>query len=334
MAIAGCAAALLAGSASAATLSWVPRIALSAHALNAVSCGSPALCVAVGNDGQAVTSTSPAGGIGTWSAADVDGSNRLLAVSCPTSGACFATDNHAQLLSSANPAGGAGAWRAPVSIDPGRWVNDLSCATTRLCVAVDRRGGVITATSPAGGSHSWKRVQPTHSSLIAVSCPSTKLCVAAESGRKLLVSTHPTGGARSWHELTVIPGQQYLQDISCANAHSCALIDVLNGTDIGMRAARHPIAAGIWRPIDDVTSYPHEGNAHGALSCTTMSFCAAYTRSDFSSGDVWVSSTGGVSWTSVNANDPTNPHLLSGISCAGPRLCVIVDQGGGAIVGS
>ena len=322
-------------SASAAPLSWAPRVSISPHILNAVSCPTSSLCIAVGNSGLAASSLHPAGGTAAWTNTDIDGTNRLLDLSCASAHFCVAADNHARALTASNPTGGAADWHAR-TIDAGRWITGLSCPTAHLCVAVDRHGGIVTTTNPTGASHAWTRAQEPRTSFVAVSCPSSKLCVAATAAQKVFVSTNPAGGGRSWHGQTAVPSEQFLVDVSCASTHLCVLGNILNGTDAGFRPSTHPTHPGSWHPIDDVNGYPHEGNAHAVLSCTSSGFCAGFTRSDFSSGDVYVSAAGGRNWQNVpSANDSSvNDHLLSAISCSGPSLCVIVDQGGGAIVGS
>ena len=54
--------------------------------LNAISCPSARLCVAVDDSGFALASTDPTGGAGSWIVNKVDGSVNLAGVSCTTTG--------------------------------------------------------------------------------------------------------------------------------------------------------------------------------------------------------------------------------------------------------
>ena len=153
--------------------------------------------------------------------------------------------------------------------------------------------------------------------------------------RNVLVSTNPAGGVRAWRTRTALPPATMMADISCATVHACMLSNYENGTDVAFRPSTHPTAAGIWRPDGNVTGYPHEGTAHGNVSCVNGSFCAGITHSDFSYGDGWVTSDFGHHWHHVDlADSSSGDHLLSGIACGGPSLCVAIDNGGGALIGS
>ncbi len=322
------------GVARAAPATWAPRLVISPRALDAVKCPSATLCLAVGTGGLAVSSTHPAGGASSWSSADIDGTHRLISLACSSTSFCAATDNASRVLTTSTPTGGASAWHAH-TIDPGRWITAISCASSKLCVAVDRHGGVLTSTHPTDLHRAWSRFQLRNVSFVAVSCPSAKLCVAAAGHRNVLVSTNPAGGVRAWRTRTALPPDTVMEDISCATVHACMLSNYENGTDVAFRPSTHPTAAGIWRPDGDVTGYPHEGTAHGNVSCVNGSFCAGITHSDFSYGDGWVTSDFGHHWQHVDlADSSSGDHLLSGIACGGPSLCVAIDNGGGALIGS
>lgn len=322
------------GVARAAPATWAPRLVISPRALDAVKCPSPTLCLAVGTGGLAVSSTHPAGGASSWSSADIDGTHRLISLACSSTSFCAATDNASRVLTTSTPTGGASAWHAH-TIDPGRWITAISCASGKLCVAVDRHGGVLTSTHPTDLHRAWSRFQLRNVSFVAVSCPSAKLCVAGAGNRNVLVSTNPAGGVRAWRTRTVLPPDTVMEDISCATVHACMLSNYENGTDVAFRPSTHPTAAGIWRPDGDVTGYPHEGTAHSNVSCVNGSFCAGITHSDFSYGDGWVTSDFGHHWQHVElADSSSGDHLLTGITCGAPSLCVAIDNGGGALVGS
>jgi hypothetical protein len=65
---------------------------LEAQGLDAVSCPSASLCVAVDNLGQVETTSTPTGDASASTLARVDGFNALLGVSCPSAALCVAVD--------------------------------------------------------------------------------------------------------------------------------------------------------------------------------------------------------------------------------------------------
>ena len=70
---------------------------------------------------------------------------------------------------------------------------------------------------------------------------------------------------------------------------------------------------------DDLNGYPHEGNAHGSVACVASGFCAGFTRSDFTSGDVYVAPAGGVGWRSVPGVKWTSCTGCASETNPGPR---------------
>src|SRR5271169_6663698 len=126
--------------------------------LQAVSCPSAGLCVAVDPGGNVLTSTAPTGGASTWKRWLVDPGTWLAGVSCPTTSLCVAGDGVGDILVSTNPTGGTGTW-SKVSVVPGTVIDAVSCPTASFCVAADQAGDVITSTDPTGGNGFWSSNQ-------------------------------------------------------------------------------------------------------------------------------------------------------------------------------
>jgi hypothetical protein len=166
------------------------------RALNAVSCASASLCVAVDWEGNVITSNDPTGGAGAWRAAYVDGKttfgiaanegNAILgSVACPSSSLCLASDSDENVLASKDPSGGAGAWKLTRVLTTAHGLSDLTCPSALLCLALG--GGVpseaILTEQPADGS-GWSGVTVEQTGTLRdISCPSNSMCMAVdESG--------------------------------------------------------------------------------------------------------------------------------------------------------
>ncbi len=178
--------------------------------LEAISCPSARLCVALGHTARrsvAITSTDPTGPASAWRSAEVKGVAYLAfayGLSCPTTKLCVAvTGLGAQVLSSTDPLGGSRAWRTRTigmelgglgGVDGG----GVSCATTRLCVAVGGLGTVLTSTDPTGGAGSWvaSQIGPAPNGLSSVSCPASTLCAVGGGEGDVLTTTDPAAPAQ------------------------------------------------------------------------------------------------------------------------------------------
>src|SRR5262245_17400682 len=82
-------------------LTWSEPLPLEPeHVLRGVSCVSTSLCVAVDNKGQVLSSTNPAGGVGTWKVVDVtEEKSGFASVSCPSASLCVAIDGSGNVFS-------------------------------------------------------------------------------------------------------------------------------------------------------------------------------------------------------------------------------------------
>src|SRR5207342_832113 len=104
------------------------------RALLGVSCPSTSLCVAVDDEGNVVTSTSPTGGAGAWTVTGVDGSNEFVGVSCPSTSLCVAADFDGNIVTSTDPTGGASKWTVTavdfVVTNESNLPSALSCPST------------------------------------------------------------------------------------------------------------------------------------------------------------------------------------------------------------
>ncbi len=168
--------------------------------LRAVSCSSPAFCVAVGYNGEVVVSGDPSGGASAWSVVGAPGGGGVLqAVDC-LSTICLTGDSGGELLTAAEPTSFAG-WHG----SPGGGsvqVTGASCATSEACLAVDDNGDAIVSTEPASGRWALTNLRPytagvesfaseDANALFGASCPTTEFCALVGARGTILTSTDP-----------------------------------------------------------------------------------------------------------------------------------------------
>lgn len=117
--------------------------------LQAVSCPSPAFCIAVANKGRIVISSKPGGAAPVWTEIGTPGTGDLEAVDCPTESLCLAGNARGNVLSSADANAAAPDWRG-VNTGPSVPITGISCPTVSRCAAVDNNGDVTVSADPTG----------------------------------------------------------------------------------------------------------------------------------------------------------------------------------------
>jgi hypothetical protein len=115
--------------------------------LEAISCGSRRLCVAVAGNGDAVgsggvwRSTNPATRHPRWALSHPD-PDQQFAVACRGRALCVATDSAGRVAMSAHPAASHPSWQT-AHVDRSNVMSGISCPTIKLCVAADTSGNVL-----------------------------------------------------------------------------------------------------------------------------------------------------------------------------------------------
>jgi hypothetical protein len=280
--------------------------------INGLSCPSTALCVAVDQSGDVLSSTDPTGGTTAWTASAISTGTRLTAVSCPSTSTCVAVTGGGQAFSTTSPTSGAAGWTGQ-TIDPGDNLTAVSCPTTTLCAAADDQGNVLT--SPGTGG-SWTPTHLTPRALLAVSCNSAALCVAADDDGAVWTSTSPTSGAGAWHRTALAPGAG-TRAAECEDPSFCA-----TGT-LGIRYSSNPTDGSSW-----VAASIGAGFEPNVISCVGTTFCAGAGN-----GEITVSSsptTGAWSTPTQIDGAPT----LYGVSCPRTTRCYAGDDSGHVLVTS
>jgi IPT/TIG domain len=314
-----------------------------------VSCpASTSFCVAVDNDGGAVTSTD--GGIAWGTPTTVDyGPTALSSVSCVSSIFCMAVDYQGHVV-----AYNGSSWSAPANID-GNTLTSVSCASANLCVAVDISGNEITfdGTSWSG----LNDIDTEEFALTSVSCTTTPttFCAAVDNGGNVMTSDNGT----SWSSLSDIDGSNELEAVSCATADFCAAVDN-NGNaftwdgsgwtsdeDIDPNLELSSVSCtttptNFCTAVDDFGyaltyngaswSAPYlfnsGGNGGDSVSCATDSFCMDVNNDGYALA--WDGAgNSGTDWSSTSI-DPGNS--LDSDSCPSADFCMAVDDNGNALV--
>ena len=136
--------------------------------IGAVGCARGAtLCVAAvngvgGSAPQLLTTTKPAAGRSSWSAAPAPGPATWI--SCPSTALCVGI-SYDNILASANPSAGGASWTTAPLLPTGfgTALTALDCGSTSRCTAAVSDGTVLTSSDPAGGAAAlWRDTTNPH----------------------------------------------------------------------------------------------------------------------------------------------------------------------------
>jgi hypothetical protein len=255
--------------------------------LQAVSCPSEGLCVAVTYEGFIYASTDPTGGAEAWTATNINdphgtGATHLIGISCPSPSLCVAVSGGSnnpyggRVLTSTNPT--AGQWQV-AQLGSSLDLRGVSCGTPALCVAVAREGRIFVSTNPAGGASAWREIGTPGGpgDLEGVSCASIILCATGNLTGNILTSTEPAAGSSTWSEANAGASVQ-ITGVSCPTASRCVAVDdngdVLNSSDpTGGSGAWHFENLVAFSPTADREGQPPRNALFGA-SCASTTLCA------------------------------------------------------------
>ena len=294
----------------------VTNLAQQGFFLNAISCPTSALCVAVGGGNvDLATSTNPTGGSTAWSLINVDSASNLTAVSCPSTSLCVAVDGAGNVLTSTNPTGGANTWIA-ASIDPSNALFSLSCPTITLCVAGDSAGNVVTSSNPTAGQSAWTIAHidsTTFNNLTALSCTASSLCVAGDGSGNVITSTNPRGGASAW-TASAISSTYGLVGMSCPSSALC--VGIAGGGN-AVTSTNPTGGSSAWTVTQIDTSITLFG-----ISCPSNTLCVAVDHV----GNV-ITGTGPGTPTITSVQSSLNPSTLGQSVTYTATVTPLVDGG-------
>ena len=324
-----------------------------ANSLHAVSCTSPASCVAVGIYSSRPTARTlvQAWDGASWSVVPSPSPGRgyynvLNGVSCASAVRCIAVGDYDSPSDNRTlvEAWDGVAWSVVPSPSPGSAVQlvGVSCTGANFCVAVGSYGtlaaGSQTLVESWDGS-AWTVVpspNPEHGALFnAVSCASPISCIAVGDMGDALTGYHSL--AESWNgsAWTAVPspnpgttsGTNVFTGVSCASATSCVAVGYSgHGTSV-----QPPFVASWDGAHWSVVPSPSPGtinfNVLYSVSCAGPSTCTAVgsfgPAADVSQG--FIEAWGGASWALADSPRPSgSSSRLAGVSCTGPAHCVAV----------
>ncbi len=276
---------------------WTPVTTVNpdpdADSLNAVGCGSPGSCDAVGSAGSGTAGRTLAEhwNGGSWSLvpsanATLSFSNQLSAVSCTASKDCVAAGSYGATTSVTQTLveswdGQPGGWTVVPSADTSpstsNSLDGISCVagSPRFCMAVGSSGDGALAELSTGGSFTVVPIPGGSTGFLsAVSCTSATACIAvgatgtgtlAERWNGATWAVLATPGASS-------PALPALEAVSCTSAAFC----MATGTE-GLTADSSRSVAAVWNGATwSSLAVPHLGtfgNDAYIVSCVSPTSC-------------------------------------------------------------
>jgi hypothetical protein len=318
--------ALLASSASAATVTWsAPRPIDTGlgESLLEVQCPSSTICVTLDYYGRATT-FDPATGKSS-APVQVAGAEVPTALACPSVTQCTAIteENQAFTFDPADPD-----VSSPLLLESGASPDQLgprifalACVSTTLCVADDVTGDVITFDPNSTAA-------PVVTPLSAVAwdsvvCPSATQCTVAGDGEE--ATFDPTSPAAAT-EAAIAPSKRQLVGLACPSDVQCTVLDELGDQltfDPQTPPATVPTAYGVAPPSQD------------AIACASTTQCAVTTSDGKESTFDPATPTAKLHLTKIDkphtGGGPGQTKGVTALSCPATTSCVAVDSGGRAI---
>jgi hypothetical protein len=229
--------------------------------LESVSCPSATFCVAVDEAGNALTYNGA-----TWSApvSIAPASTVLASVSCPSSTFCAAVGPYLAVTYNGTN------WSSAVTIDTGEsnYLTSVSCASGTFCIAVDAEGNAVTYDGTSWSAPA--NVESSTSGFTSISCPSTAFCDAVDGDGGQVFTYNGT----DWSSPVTIDAGHIFVFLSCASASFCAAVDyegnalTYNGTGWSAPSYIEPP-----RVVNHELSF----SELFSVSCPTSNFCATVT---------------------------------------------------------
>ncbi len=284
---------------AASSASWSSPVSIdpTGNGITSVSCPVATFCMAVDNDGNALTYN----GSG-WSPPLLVASSgvHLYSVSCASPSFCMAAGSGGYALSY-----NGSTWSTPSQVDANSGsfgITSVSCPSASFCMAVDGNGNAL-----YWNGTSWSQpvtIDP-GSGGMSVSCPTTTFCMAVDDNGDALTYVAGTWGIPD----TILSGQ-ILSSIACTSPGFCMAVSYF-----GEALAFNGVSWSAPTEVDS-TGYNLSVSCRPSYSCVALS----------SSGNAVLYN--GTSWSSPVSMDSSSPTSLS---CGSTQSCVAVDAAGDAI---
>ncbi|HEY5197421.1 MAG TPA: choice-of-anchor D domain-containing protein [Solirubrobacteraceae bacterium] len=324
---------------------WSTPDHITSASIDAVSCPTASLCVAVTTDGHALRTTD---GGQSWSA-PVALAGGAQAVSCTIDGICVVGDTAGNLDVSLD---GGQTWTVTGQTPGGAPFYKLSCFPG-VCVAIDADASVVFTSRDVGGGSPPTWTQTAISGgpfafLTDLSCTANGVCVAVDSLGYAFATSDVTAATPSWSTTladgtgSFVAGLVNLVSIACAeNAASpatdlCVGGDFLGRTDISTDVGGPGPDSWSIVPTFDTGSF--EGadgpNLHGLLTpvaCVPSGWCmAADINGNVTYAEIPLANPASTVWSPESAFD--GQDAMAAVSCAqNGQLCAARDTSGHAV---
>lgn len=208
-----------------------------AQQITALACPSATACVAVDDDGNALSSTDPAGGASTWHpvATQLDpipgAIDALNQLACASASLCVAADTeHDAVAASLDPTAADATWTARQVTTGFGFLLGLACPTTTLCVGSRGTGPLVVSSDPGAGI--WRTLRIGLLNGGPVSCVGSGFCAVAGGGA-MAVSGSPAAGAAAWSHEPV--SDVSITALACPTRTLCVAGDIRGGISTGHR---------------------------------------------------------------------------------------------------
>jgi hypothetical protein len=309
----------------AATLNLGDGTPSSGGSLNAVSCPSASLCVAVGatSTHTGLVEISNDAGASFESVALPGGIPSLDGVTCPDTTHCFAVGG-SSILSSDN---GGLTW---VATSAGQNLTGVSCRSDSSCAAVGTAGssGFSFIYTTNGTIWSTSGTIPVAANAMGISC-NASTCMAVGAG--VYVSAD---GGNTWGSVGVNGGTGALTGVSCTQGTTtCVAVGPnpagISGPAAGLLAVTTDNGA-IW--TSGGTNMGLGSSTARQISCVAATYCGVVGLPTLNGEtDQWGptlftdTNTSGSAWSPPSGPSGfTDPSYLTGIGCWSTSSCVIV----------
>ena len=305
--------------------SWAEQVVAPGDELTGLTCATsatPVLCVAVSGQGHVLSVTDPAQPGATWKVVQApSGFVGLEGVNCATdAGLCVIWDDFGHVGVSTNPTGDTSAWTE--TTQDSQAITDIDCVTDSLCLATDTAGNVLTANSPAGAAgDSWGAHQiDGFNAMTGLSCPTATMCLGVDDAGNLLGTASPTTAKGPWLAASI--DTTALTALSCDATPLCVAGDAAGHLLTSSDPAGGP---STWTSLSVDPGHPIT-----AVSCTIGPTCVAIDGA----GNLFSSSSPTTHWNTLldlNGNATSAGGQLLSVSCAGPSLCLVGEDGGAVL---
>jgi hypothetical protein len=292
---------------SATHAEWLDPVGALSTPLNQVTCApGTTTCLALAIYGDVFSSSDPAGGAGTWTAATVGTqTSSPTTIACPSATLCLGAGPD-RLYTSSNPTAGGPSWTT-TALSPSAYANAMSCPSSSLCVVARINGTLAASANPTSGTSAWSiaDVDPGRS-LNAIFCSAEPRCFVIDSAGTVFTSANPSGGSGAW---TKSPSTPPFTAGSCPTITFCA---ALVGPSIATTTAP---ATGVWSS---------HATAHDldAIACPSASLCVAVGAE----GTLATSADPGAGTWTYGMID--RGRQLVAVACPSVSLCVASDGTG------